>query len=188
MNSKRLIFGLACGLCLITSPLLLANGEDTGIAHRVAALERQVATLMAELERVSPVTDLTGKTYCVFGQGTWLNAGNGSAEVYVNPHSAKAEFTSATEVTVTQRFDPYSWIVLPDYVMQDLDENWGTATGTYTVSGNLLTVTLGGEDSTMWMTTDAQVLVNGYFERSVDNGVDWWEAVLAVGVQADSCD
>ncbi len=77
---------------------------------------------------------------------------------------------------------------MPDYVMQDEDENWGTATGTYTVSGNLLTVTLGGEDSTMWMTTDAQVLVNGYFERSVDNGVDWWEAVIAIGVQADSCD
>jgi hypothetical protein len=188
VNLKIFSIGLAFVLSLTNSSLILANGDETGIAHRVAALEQQVATLMAELERESPITDLTGKTYCVFGQGTWLNAGNGSAAVYANPHSAKAEFTSATEVTVTQRFDPYSSIVLPDYVMQDVNENWGTATGTYTVSGNLLTVTLGGEDATMWMTTDAQVLVNGYFERSVDSGVDWWETVITVGVQADSCD
>lgn len=188
MNWKIIFIGFAFLLSLTISPLILANGDATGIAHRVAALEQQVATLMAELERVSPVTDLTGKTYCVFGQGTWLSAGNGSAAVYANPHSAKAEFTSATEVTVTQRFDPYSWIVLPDYIMYDEDDSWGTAVGTYTVIGNQVTVTLGGEDSTMWMTPDANVMLNGYFERGLHEGVDWWETVITVAVQADSCD
>jgi hypothetical protein len=38
------------------------------------------------------------------------------------------------------------------------------------------------------MTPDAQVLVGGFFERSVDVGVDWWETVMVVGVQATSCD
>ena len=188
MNWQTFFIGFGFVLTLTTSPLILAKGEENGIAHRVAALEQQMTTLMAELERVSPDTDLTGKTYCVFGQGTWLNAGNGSAEIYTNPHSAGADFTSATEVTVTQRYDPYSKIVLPDYIMVDGEDTWGSAQGTYTVLGNQLTFTFGGEDSTFLMTPDAQVLLTGYFERSTNGGVDWWETVMTVGIQATSCD
>ena len=70
------------------------------------------------LKRVSPDADLTGKTYCVLRQGAWLNAGNGSPEIYSNPHSFSLDFTSAKEVTITERFDPYSKIVLPDYIKE----------------------------------------------------------------------
>ena len=189
MNWKIFSVGFAFVLSLTISPLLLADGNENGIAHRVAALEQQMSTLMAELERVSPDTDLTGKTYCVFGQGTWLNAGNGSAEIVSNPHSSRVDFTSATEVTVTRRYDPYSKIVLPGYIMVDAEDIWGpVAQGTYTVFGNQLTLTFGGEDSTALMTPDARVLVNGYFERSAGGGVDWWETVMTVGIQAISCD
>jgi hypothetical protein len=64
MNWRILSIGFTFVLILTTSPLLLADGEETGIAHRVAALEQQMSTLIAELERVSPEADLTGKTYC----------------------------------------------------------------------------------------------------------------------------
>jgi hypothetical protein len=189
MNWRIFSIGFTFVLTLTTSPLLLANGDETGIAHRVATLEQQMTTLLAEQERVSPDADLTGKTYCMFGQGTWLNAGNGAAEIYSNPFSYRLDFTSATEFTVTGIYDPYVWIALPDYTMGDGDDTGaGTGQGTYTIVGNRLTVGIGGEGGNFYMTPDARVFVRGFFERTAGGGVDWWETGIVIGVQADSCD
>ena len=189
MNWRMLSIGFTFVLTLTTSPLLLADGEENGIAHRVAALEQQMTTLMAELERESPDTDLTGKTYCAFAQGIWLNAGSGSAGIFSNQHSFRLDFTSTTQVTATARYDLYSGIVLPDYIMVDGVDGSGIGEGTYTVIGNKLTLTFGGEvAATILITPDARVLLTGYFERSAGGGRDWWETVMVVGIQATSCD
>ena len=188
MNGNIFSVGLAFGIGLIAPPLLLAEGDENGIAHRVAALELQMTTLMAELERVSPDADLTGKTYCIFGQGTWLVAGNGGAAVVANPFSHRVDFISATEFAIEPIYDPYSWIVMPNYIMGDAVDSLDPEMGTYTIVGNRLTATVDGEDATFYMTPDAQVIVSGTFERSNNAGVDWWETAMIIGIQAASCD
>jgi hypothetical protein len=45
MNWRIFSIGFAFVLTLITSPLLLADGDENGIAHRVAALEAKVSAL-----------------------------------------------------------------------------------------------------------------------------------------------
>ena len=69
MNWRIFFIGFTFVLTLTTSPLLLADGDETGIAHRVAALEQQMTTLMAEQERVSPDTDLRPDMEC--GDSSW---------------------------------------------------------------------------------------------------------------------
>jgi hypothetical protein len=138
-------------------------------------------------------TDLTGKTYCVFGQGTWLFADPGaSAGVSANPHSARVDFISSTQAIVTDIYDPVASILIPSYTMDDSGDDLGIGVVTYTVVGNLLTATYfadgESQSDSFIMTADGQVFAGGYFERSVDGGVDWWETVMVVGVQADSCD
>lgn len=160
---------------------------------RVATLELQTAELLAALERASPDADLTGTTYCVFGQGTWLFAGNGTADVTTNPFSGRLDFTSAMQLTATGIYDPFSSINWPSLTMTDDADSTIPANGTYTVVGNGLTVSLpdgagGVELFDFTMTPDARVFVGGFFERSIDAGIDGWETGMIVGVQAASCD
>lgn len=141
---------------------------------------------------LSPDSDLTGTTYCVFGQGTWLSAENGvSAEVTANPFNVRLDFTSSTQASSTGIYDPFTSIRIPSLTMVD-DDDLGDETGTYTVVGNLLTLTFtdNGESETnsYIMTPDRQVFVGGFFERSVDGGVNFWETGMIVGVQAANCE
>jgi len=79
---------------------------------------------------ISPRPDLTGATYCLFGQGTWLFADTGtSAEVTANPFAARLDFTSSTELTNTGIYDPVTHISIPSFTMvdgQDLGDETGT--------------------------------------------------------------
>jgi hypothetical protein len=193
MNWRIFSIGFTFVLTLTTSPLLLANGEETGIAHRVAALEQQMATLMAELESVSPVADLTGKTYCVYGQGSWLSAEDGvSAEILSVALGAKLEFTSPSELIVTGIYDIYSTIHLPAMTMIPQDDGTDTGVGTYTVVGNRVTVMHSNEGESdsldFLMTPDGQVLVFIDFGLENDGTVQTWNVGTLVGVQATSCD
>jgi hypothetical protein len=193
MNWRILSIGFTFVLTLTTSPLLLANGEETGIAHRVAALEQQMTTLMAELERVSPVADLTGKTYCIYGQGSWLSAEDGVwADILSVALGLRLDFTSPTELIVTGIYDTYSTLNLPAMTMTPQDDETDTGIGTYTVVGNLLTFHSfrEGESETgnFLMTPDGQVLVFIEFGLENDDAVQTWSVGTAVGVQATSCD
>ena len=138
--------------------------------------------------------DLTGKTYCLFGQGYYLTAEAGvSASVEFEPYSSRLDFTSPTELTITGIYGPYSRVGFPSYTMVDgVDDSGGSVMGTYTVVGNQLTITEDDngdiEMNSYTMTPDGQVFVTGSFERSVFGGVDIWETTIEVGVRADSCD
>jgi len=140
---------------------------------------------------VSPRPDLTGATYCLFGQGTWLSAGNTAGTVTANPFAATLNFTSSTQLTVTGIYDPIGTIDIPSLTIVVEEETGGDA-GTYTVVGNLLTLTFldngDSETSRFIMTSDAQTFVGGFFEQSDDAGVDIWETGMIVGVRAANCD
>lgn len=159
---------------------------------RVATLELQAAELLAALERASPDADLTGTTYCIFGQGTWLFAEpDVSASITANPFAARLDFTSPTELTSTGIYDPVTSIVFPPIAINDVSD-LSDDFGTYTVVGNLLTVTVtdNGESETtpFIMTPDAQVFVGGFFERAADGDLQTWETGMVVGVRAANCD
>jgi hypothetical protein len=140
---------------------------------------------------ISPRPDLTGATYCLFGQGTWLSAGNGTGNVTANPFAATLNFTSSTQLTVTPIYDPIGTIDIPSLTVV-VEEDTGGDAGTYTVVGNLLTLTFldNGESETsrFIMTPDAHTFVGGFFEQSGDSGVDIWETGMIVGVHASNCD
>jgi hypothetical protein len=193
MNWRILSIGFTFVLTLTTSPLLLAKGDENGIAHRVAALEQQMTTLMAELESVSPVADLTGKTYCFFGHGSWLGASEGDwAKVYFNPWWSRVDFTSPTEFSAADIYDNYASVLFPDYTMVDADDSSDPFTGTYTLVGNLLTVFVEDDGirqiGSFIMTPDGQAFFNLFAERSHMAYGDWWETGLMFGVQAENCD
>jgi len=139
-----------------------------------------------------PDSDLTGTTYCLFGQGTWLFADPGvSATITANPFAARLDFTSSTEVTSTGIYDPFSSVHFPSRTMVD-DDDLSNETGTYTVVGNLLTLTStddGESETTSFiMTPDQQVFVSGFFERAMDGTLETWETGMIVGVRAANCD
>jgi len=193
MNWRILSIGFTFVLTLTTSPLLLANGEETGIAHRVAALEQQMTALMAEQERVSPVADLTGKTYCIYGQASYLSAEDGVwADIISGMIGVRLEFTSPTQYIFTTIYDTGATIHLPAMTMTPEDDEPDVGINTYTVVGNRLTIMYpGGGDSDpidFLMTPDGQVLILIDFERENDGTVQAWLVETLVGVQADSCE
>jgi hypothetical protein len=81
MNWRILSIGLTSVLILTTSPLLLADGDETGIAHRVAALEAQVAVLMDLLQYVSvqqgEIDGLAGPHFIIEGANVHIRSGSG---------------------------------------------------------------------------------------------------------------
>jgi hypothetical protein len=138
-------------------------------------------------------TDLTDKTYCVFGQGTWLFADPGvSAGVTANPFIVRVDFTSSTELTATTIYDPVTGILIPSNTMHDSEDDLGVEMLTYTVLGNLLTITFfedGEADSSRFvMAPDAQVFVGSFGDRGSDGTNQSWETGTMVGVQAANCD
>ena len=196
MRSIQVLFALAAAF-LAQSAMAQGGGPPAGVGNNIleliAALDARVATLEAEQGRVSPDADLTGSTYCIFGQGTWLFAEPGvSATVTANPFSARLDFTSATQLTVTGIYDPITSLHFPFLTLVDDEDDLGAETITYTVVGNVLTLifTDNGESeaASFTMTPDAQVFVSGFFERSMDADLEAWETGMIVGVQAASCD
>ena len=161
------------------------------------ALEARVAALEAALDGgVSPVTDLTDKTYCLIGQGTSLFADTGDfAEVTANPFAAKMYFSSTGDVTITDIYGPVKKIfissrIFPFYELVDETEALGVESGTYNVVANLLTVTVDDRIVPFIMTPDAQTFVGNFFEWSSANegDVNSWETLRIVGVRAANCD
>ncbi len=174
----------------------MAKPTEEKLKSRVDLLEVQVADLQAELARVSPEADLTGTTYCLFGQGTWLFADTGvSAEVTANPFLVRLDFTSSTQLTATTIYDPVTHILIssvpPFFAMFD-EEDLAPESLTYTLVGNLLTITFfeNGESETsrFIMTPDAQTFVGGFFERSGEGNINIWETGMIVAVRAANCD
>ncbi len=150
-------------------------------------------------KKISPRPDLTGATYCIFGQGTWLFADVSpgvSASVTANPFAARLDFTSSTQLTVTQIYDPVKHILIssifPFLALIDDGEDLGDESLTYTVVANLLTITFfeNGESGTsrFIMTPDAHVFVGGFAEEGIDGTVESWETGMIVGVRAANCD
>ena len=142
---------------------------------------------------ISPRPDLTGKTYCAFGQGSSLSAEAGvSAEVTSGAIGLRLDFTSPTQVTNTEVYDSTSTINLPANTITDNDDVDPPEIGTYTVVGNRLAVTFadnGESETTVFtLTPDGRVFVGAFFGRSVDGGVAGWENGMIIGVQAASCD
>jgi len=151
------------------------------------ALEARVAAL----EGVSPVADLTGTTYCLFGQGSWLSVAEGlSAKVTFNPFLYRVDFTSPTEFSASSMYDIYTRVLIPDYTIVVEDQHSDDrAFGTYTVVGNLLT-TFSDDNGdpqihSHLMTPDGQVFISGF---GVQAGDDRWETGIEIGVRAANCD
>ena len=139
---------------------------------------------------LSPRPDLTGATYCLFGQGTWLFADPGeSIGVTANPFAARLDFTSSSEIAITGIYDPVTDISFPPAAMVDREDLDDPGMGTYTLVGNLLTITQGGDETTSFiMTPGAQVFVGGFAERGKDDTVQSWETGMIIGVRAANCD
>ncbi len=160
-------------------------------ANDVDGFDARLSALEAAIAATTPPTDLTDKTYCLLGQGTWLSAGNGTASVTANPYKARLDFTSSTQLTSTGVYDPVSTINLPAYTMVDEPDPSVPEMGTYTVVGNRLSLTFldEGESETadLILSPDGRVIIFGAFERSEDAGVEFWETEILVGVQAAGC-
>ena len=163
------------------------------IEKQVKQLEKLTAGLQAELERVSPDADLTGKTYCIYGQGSWLTTEDGVwADILSGAGGLRLDFTSSTQLIVTGIYDIYSTIHLPDMTLIPEDDGTDEGIGTYTVVGNRLTIehSIEGEPDSidLLMTNDGQVLVYIGFGLENEGTVQTWNVETVVGVQADSCD
>ena len=139
---------------------------------------------------LSPRPNLTGATYCLFGQGTWLFADPGnSIAVTANPFAVRLNFTSSTELAITEIYYAATDISFPPAAISDRENLDEPGMGTYTLVGNLLTITQGGDESTSFiMTPDAQVFVGGFAERGEDGNVQSWETGMLIGVRAANCD
>jgi len=138
---------------------------------------------------ISPRPDLTSATYCLFGQGTWLFAEPGeSASITANPFAARLDFTSSTELTITGIYDPVTGITFPPITINDDSDLGDPEPGTYTLVGNLLTITADGESTSFIMTPDAQGFVGGFAERAMDGDLETWETGMIIGVRAANCD
>ena len=142
---------------------------------------------------LSPDADLTGAIYCLFGQGTWLFADPGvSAGVTANPFIVRVDFTSSTQLTATTISDPITGISIPSYTMNDAEDDLGVEMLTYTVVGNLVTITFSedgeAESSRFIMSSDAQVFAGGFGQRGSDGTQQSWETGMIIGVQAANCD
>ncbi len=136
-------------------------------------------------------TDLTGKIYCVITQGIILHAEAGdSAQVYLNPIRHRVDFTSATQLTVTNTYSPVTSVDFPSYTMSDEDESEVTE-GTYNIVGNQLAVTLeedeGSYTTFLTLTPDGHVFIGSRTERESDEGFEGFGTYIHIGVQADSC-
>jgi hypothetical protein len=190
MKITKLFVVIATMIGISLMYVAMAKPKEEKPGARLDVLEAQVSDLQAELARVSPDADLSGTTYCLFGQGTWLSAGNNSASVTANPFGRRLDFTSS-DVTNTRIYDPIGSIRFPSHTMV-FEEDFGDPMGTYIVVGNLLTLTFSdnGESETISfiMTPDGQGFVGGFFERSGDDGVDIWETGMIIGVRAANCD
>ena len=199
MKITRLFIVIATIICMAFMNVAMAK-PDKKLEKRIDRIEKQVkqlekltAGLQAELERVSPDADLTGKTYCLFGQGTWLFADPGvSASVTANPFLVRVDFTSSTQLTATTIYDPITSILIPSYTMDDAVDDLGVEMLTYTVVGNLVTITFfedGEADSSRFIiAADAQVFVGSFGQRGSDGTNQSWETGMMVGVQAANCD
>ncbi len=148
---------------------------------------------------ISPRPDLTGATYCLFGQGTWLFGDPlVSVSVTANPFAARLDFTSSTQLTVTGIYDPVQHVFISGSVppfldlVDDGDDLGDPEAGTYTLVANLLTLTTtdGQETETISfiMTPDAQTFVGGFAQPGIDGTVKSWETGMVVGVRAANCD
>jgi hypothetical protein len=145
MRSIQVLF-LFTAAFLGQSAMAQGGGPPAGVGNNIfeliATLDARVATLEAEQGRVSPDADLTGSTYCVFGQGIWLFADPGvSADITADPFTARLDFTSSTELTITRMSDPFAWISIPSYTMHDSVDLGGRRI-IKKVVGNLLTLTV----------------------------------------------
>ena len=140
---------------------------------------------------VSPRPNLTGATYCLFGQGTWLFADPvlDVVGVTVNPFAARLDFTSSMELTITRIYDPITGIQFPPAAIGDSDDLGNPAMGTYTLVGNLLTITADSETTSFIMTPNAEVFVGGFALRGDDGGTNQsWKTGMIIGVRAANCD
>ncbi len=193
MKITRTFVVIVTLICMSFTYVAMAKPKEEKLKARVDLLEVRVGELEAEQARVSPDADLTGKTYCLFGQGTWLFADPGvSASVTANPFLVRVDFTSSTQLTATTIYDPVTSILIPSYTMDDAVDDLGVEMLTYTVVGNLLTITFfedGEADSSRFiMAADAQVFVGSFGQRGSDGTNQSWETGMMVGVQAANCD
>lgn len=136
-------------------------------------------------------TDLTGKTYCVRAQGTALIAEAGlAAQVELNPFHTRVDFTSPTQLTITDVFGPNVAVGFPSYTMSHEDDAQ-VSEGTYTMVGNQLAVTIDdeGESLTLFftLTPDGQVFIGGTAQRESAVGFEGFWTYIHIGVLADSC-
>ena len=186
---------IATIICMLFMNVAMAKPDPIKkILKRIDRIEVRVAeleTLVTGLQAVEPEGDLTGITFCIFGQGSWLFAEEDvSADVIFNPFHAKVEITSSTDFTVTTLYDPITSLLFgfspPFFPLVDDAEDLGAEFGTYTVVGNRLTAVVSDEVQTFYITGDARVLVGGFFERAMDGDLETWETGIIVGVQTTS--
>jgi predicted permease len=193
MKITRTFVAIATLISMSFMYVAMAKPAEEKTKARVDLLEAQVADLQAELARISPDADLTGATYCLFGQGTWLFADPGvSAAVTANPFLVRVDFISPTQLTATTFSDSITGILIPDNTMHDSEDDLGVEMLTYTVVANLLTINFsenGEDDSSRFiMAPDAQVFVGSFGDRGSDGTNQSWETGIIVGVQAANCD
>lgn len=159
-------------------------------ASRIAAMETSQASLVPG--------DISGNIYCFFslnaavgasdpdpvtGDGTWAGAAAGR-------FFGQLTFTSPTQATLDVTADDIREVVMPSNRMLDAGGPLGSEAVTWTLVGNMLTLTyLDASQDVMFVTPDANIVLFNIAEteRSSDNTGDWFYAELAIGMRASSC-
>ncbi len=177
----------------------LAGEVNSTLQELIAAIDDNAARIAAiEAAEASPIpASVEGATYCVYdvavgvgagdlnagtGQGNWMGAAAGAAVFEITFNAGQATLTSLA--------DSFYEALAPSNELFDSSDTLGSESVTWTQVDNLVTLTFSDQGQDTFLVTpdrNVMILTLAEFDRASDDSGDWFNADLAVGVRAASC-
>ena len=160
---------------------------------RIAALESTVLSMQSSIQNLESQSeglgggDFSGRTYCFFNVGRELVGENPGSGIYISHSTLVLNFTSSTQVSITDGGDVDAMLETDTGVISTGDTTPGgtTTIDSYSVTGNILTITGAGAD--FFISPDGNLLVGNQanIEGTDPNSVH--NSNFRIAVRGDSC-